>query len=84
MDKCLENEIKLLNVCHLTAKNCIIQLTVGGVLTETGQRVQLTVEEENKPEPELVQTQLQLMVVQIVMGRRLKLRIVTKKPVQVV
>ena len=55
----------------------VLQLTVDGVITETGQNVLLIVEEEHKPEPELVQTQLQLMVVQIVLGRRLKLRVVT-------
>ena len=48
-----------------------IQLTVDGVITEPGQNVQLHVEEEHKPEPELVLTQLQLMVVLIVLGRRL-------------
>ena len=53
------------------------------MITEPGQNVLLTVEEEHKPEPELVQTQLQLMVVQIVLGRRLKLRTVTNKNVQV-
>ena len=50
---------------------------------EPGQTVQLIVEEENKPEPELVQTQLQLMVVQIVLVRRLKLRTVTNRSAQV-
>ena len=44
------------------------------MITETGQNVQLIVKEEHKPEPGLVQTQLQLMVVQIVLGRRLNLR----------
>ena len=43
------------------------------MITEPGQNVLLNVGEEHKPEPELVQTQLQLMVVQIVLGRRLKL-----------
>ena len=66
-----------------TIKDKIIQLTVDGLTTESGQRVQLIAEEEQKPEPELVQTQLQLMVVQIVLERRLKLRIVTHNPVQV-
>ena len=61
----------------------IIQLTVDGVITETGQNVQLNVEQEQKPEPGLVLTQLQLMVVQIVLGRRLKLRNVTHSLVQV-
>ena len=61
----------------------IIQLTVDGVNTESGQTVLLIVEEVNKPEPGLVQTQLQLMVVQSVLGWRLKLRIVTRNLVQV-
>ena len=56
---------------------------VDGVITETGQNVQLNVEEEHKPEPRLVPTQLQLMVVQIVMGRRLKLKTVTNMNAQV-
>ena len=42
------------------------------MITEPGQNVLLNVEEEHKPEPGLVLTQLQLMVVQIVMGRRRK------------
>ena len=49
-----------------------IQLRADGVTTEPGQNVQRNAEEEHKPEPELVQTQLQLMVVLIVLGRRLK------------
>ena len=53
------------------------------MITETGQNVQLNVEEEHKPEAELVLAQLQLMVVQIVLGRRLKLRTVTNKSAQV-
>ena len=61
----------------------VLQLTVDGVITETGQNVHLIVEEEHKPEPGLVRTQLQLMVVQIVLGRRLKLRAVTNKSAQV-
>ena len=60
-------------LCNTT----IIQLTVNGVSTEPGQIVLLNVEQESKPEPGLVQTQLQLMVVKIVLGRRLKLRTVT-------
>ena len=60
-------------LCNTT----IIQLTVNGVSTEPGQNVLLNVEQESKPEPGLVQTQLQLMVVKIVLGRRLKLRTVT-------
>ena len=61
----------------------IIQLMEDGVITEPGQNVQLIVGEELKPEPELVQTQLQLMVVQIVLGRRLILRTVTYRSAQV-
>ena len=53
------------------------------MITETGQIVQLNVEEEHKPGPRLVQIQLQLMVVQIVLGRRLKLRTVTNMNAQV-
>ena len=53
------------------------------MITEPGQSVQLNVEEEHKPEPELVQTQLQLMVVLIVLGRRLKVRLATHSFVQV-
>ena len=57
----------------------IVQLTEGGLMiTATGQNVQLNVEEEPRPEPGRVLTQLQLMVVQIVLGRRhLRHRIVT-------
>ena len=51
--------------------------------TETGQIVQLIVGEERKQEPGHVQTQLQLMVVQIVLGRQFKLRTVTHNLVQV-
>ena len=61
----------------------MIQLTVDGVITETGQNVQLNVEEEHKPEPGLVQTQLQLMVVLTVLGRRLKVKLATHNLVQV-
>ena len=61
----------------------IIQLMVDGVITETGQNVQLIVGEEHKPEPGHVQTQLQLMVVQIVLGRQLKLKTATLNLVQV-
>ena len=49
-------------------------------MTETGQNVQLIVEEERKPEPGLALTQLQQMVVQIVLGRRLKPKTVTQLP----
>ena len=61
----------------------MIQLTVDGVITETGQNVQLNVEEEHKPEPGLVQTQLQLMVVLTVLGRRLKVKLATHNLVRV-
>ena len=40
------------------------------MITEPGQNVQLNVEEEHIPEPGLVLTQLQLMVVLIVLGWR--------------
>ena len=40
---------------------------------EPGQNVLLNVEQDQKLEPGLVQTQLQLMEVQVVMGRRQKL-----------
>ena len=53
------------------------------MITEPGQNVQLNVEEEHKPEPGLVKTQLQRMVVQIVLGRRLILRTVTYRSAQV-
>ena len=53
------------------------------MITEPGQNAQMIAGEEHKPEPELVQTQLQLKVVQIVMGRRLKVRNVTVYPAQV-
>ena len=43
---------------------------VDGVTTEIGQNVQLNVGEEHKPEPGLVLTQLQLMVVQIVLEKQ--------------
>ena len=43
-----------------------------------GQSVQLNAEEEHKPEPGLVQTQLQLMEVQIVLGRRQKFKNATR------
>ena len=54
------------------------------MITEPGQTVQLIVEEGQKPDPGLVPTQLQLMVVLIVLGRRLKHRVVTRKLVQVI
>ena len=44
---------------------------------ETGQDVLLVVEQEQKLEQGLVQTQHQLMEVQVVMGTRLKLNSVT-------
>ena len=53
------------------------------MITETGQNVQLIVEVEYKPDPGLVPTQLQLMVVQIVLGRQQKLKNATQIPVQV-
>ena len=53
------------------------------MITETGQNVQLIVKVEHKPEAELVLAQLQLMVVQIVLGRRLKLRAAKNRSAQV-
>ena len=50
---------------------------------ETGQDVLLVVEQEQKLEPGLVQTQLQLMVVLIVLGRRLRVRTATNTSAQV-
>ena len=50
---------------------------------ETGQDVLLVVEQEQKLEQGLVQTQLQLMEVQVVMGMRLKLKTVTNTSAQV-
>ena len=61
----------------------IIQLMVGMVITEIGQNVQLNVGEEYKPDPGLVPTQLQLMAVQIVLGRQQKLRTATLNLVRV-
>ena len=53
------------------------------MITEPGQSAQMIAEEEHKPGPELVQTQLQLMVEQIVLGRRLKFRVATYGSAQV-
>ena len=53
------------------------------MITEPGQSAQMIAEEEHKPELKLVQTQLQLMVVQIVLGRRLKVRVATYRSAQV-
>ena len=50
---------------------------------ETGQAVLLFVEQEQKLEQGLVQTQLQLMEVQVVMGMRLRLKPVTNTSAQV-
>ena len=50
---------------------------------DPGQTVQLIVKEERKPELGLVLTQLQLMVVLSVLGRRLKLRAATNISAQV-
>ena len=50
---------------------------------EPGQNVLLNVEREQKLEPGLVQTQLQLMEEQVVKGRRLKLKTVTNTSAQV-
>ena len=61
----------------------VFQLTEDGAITEPGQNAQMIAEEEHKPELKLVQTQLQLMVVLIVLGRRLKVRVVTYRSAQV-
>jgi hypothetical protein len=58
-------------------------LTEDIATTEIGQSVPLSVEEELKPEPGLVPTLLQLMVVQSVLETVPKLRPVTKLLVQV-
>ena len=50
---------------------------------ETGQAVLLFVEQEQRLEQGLVQTQLQLMEVQVVMGMQLKLKTVTETSAQV-
>ena len=50
---------------------------------ETGQTVLLFVEQEQKLEQGLVQTQLQLMEVQVVMGMQLKLKTVTNTSARV-
>ena len=49
---------------------------------ETGQAVLLFVEQEQKLEQGLVQTQLQLMEVQVVMGMRQKPKTVTNRNAQ--
>ena len=54
------------------------------MVTETGLTVQKNVEGEHKPGPELAQTQLQLMEVQIVSGRQLIHGVVARNPVQVI
>jgi hypothetical protein len=56
---------------------------VVGASTEIGQVVLLNVGEELKPEPGHVTTLLQLMVVQIVLGKVLRLSLATVIPVQV-
>jgi hypothetical protein len=56
--------------------NRIAQLTGVGASTDTGRSVLLNAEEELKPEPGLVTTLLELMVVHIVLGNILKLRLV--------
>ena len=63
--------------------NISTQLTEVGVSTEHGQSVLLNVKEELKPEPGHVKTLLQLMVVQIVLEKVLKLSPVMKMLVQV-
>ena len=50
--------------------NLLLQLTVGGVITEIGQIVQPNVKEEYKPDPGLAPTQLQLMVVLTVLEKQ--------------
>ena len=53
------------------------------MITEIGQIVQPSVEEEHKPEPGPALTQLQLMVVQIVLGRQQKMGTATLNLVKV-
>ena len=53
------------------------------MITEIGQNVQLIVEEEQKPEPGLVQTQLLLEEVQIVLAKQQKLGTATLNLVRV-
>ena len=53
------------------------------MITKIGQSVHLIVEVEYKPDSGLAPTQLQLMVVRIVLGRQLKLKTATRNPVQV-
>ena len=79
----LHDPTKTLDLIGHIFKKYQTRLTEDGVITEPGQGVQKIVEEEQKPEPELVQTQLQLMVVQIVLGTRLKRRVVIHILVQV-
>ena len=50
---------------------------------ESGLNVQLSVEEEFKPEQELVLSLLQPMEVQIVLGKRLRVNLATRTTVQV-
>ena len=58
-------------------------MTEVGVSTEIGQSVLLNVKEALKPEPGLVTTLLQLTVVKPVLGKLLKLGLVTIILVQV-
>ena len=53
------------------------------MITKIGQIVHLIVEVEFKPDSGLVPTPLQLMVVQIVLGRQQKLKTATRNTVQV-
>ena len=61
----------------------MIQFTVIGVIMELGHHVLLNVDGEQKLEQGLVQTQLQLMEVQVVMGTRQKLKTVMHNAAQV-
>ena len=61
----------------------MIQLTVIGVIMKHGHNVLLNVDGEQKLEQGLVQTQLQLMEVQVAMGRRQKLKTVMDNAAQV-
>ena len=79
----IESYYYISRLSHLSPCNSTIQLTGVGAGTDIGQHVLLNVEEELKPEPGLVPTLLQLMVVQSVLETVPKLRPVTKLLVQV-
>jgi hypothetical protein len=70
-------------VRHIKAVNSIIQLMVIGAVTELGQVVLHNVGEDLRLEPGHVTTLLQLMVVQIVLEKVLRVSRATKMSVQV-